>query len=135
VDFVAASDGSHPGGKGANFGWNRREGLIAGPDTSPPNPAGGALVDPIFDIDHSHGDCAIIGGYVYRGSDIAGLVGQYLYTDNCNGKVRALTRSGGSATSRDLGPTMVAPSSFGEDNRGELYVLSLNNGLFKIGPP
>ena len=79
--------------------------MIAGPDTSAPNSAGGALVDPIFDYDHSHGDCAIIGGYVYRGSKIPGLVGQYLYTDNCNGKIRALTRSGATATNRDLGVT------------------------------
>jgi glucose/arabinose dehydrogenase len=136
VDFVAVNDATHPGGKGANFGWNRREGLIAGPDTTDPlNPAGGARVDPIFDIDHSHGDCAIIGGYVYRGSAIPDLAGQYLYTDNCNGKIRALTRSGATATNRDLGQTAISPSSFGEDNQGELYVLSLNNGLFKIGPP
>jgi glucose/arabinose dehydrogenase len=135
VDFVAADDATHPDGKGVNFGWNRREGLIAGPDTSPPNTAGGALVDPIFDYDHSHGDCAIIGGYVYRGSAIPGLAGQYLYTDNCNGSIRALTRSGATATNRALGQTVTSPSSFGEDNSGELYVLSLNNGLFKIGPP
>lgn len=135
VDVVATNDATHPGGKGANFGWNRREGSIAGPDTSPPNPEGGALVGPIFDFDHSQGDCAIIGGYVYRGSDIAGLGGQYLYTDNCNGSIRALTRAGATATSRALGQTVASPSSFGEDNNGELYVLSLNNGLFKIGPP
>jgi glucose/arabinose dehydrogenase len=134
VDFVAANDAAHPGGKGANFGWNRREGSIAGPDTTAANAAGGALIDPIFDYDHSHGDCATIGGYVYRGSSIPGLVGQYLYTDNCNGSIRALTRSGATATSRALGQTVSSPSSFGEDNQGELYVLSLSNGLFKIRP-
>jgi glucose/arabinose dehydrogenase len=135
VDFVASNDATHPRGKGANFGWNRREGLIAGPDTSPPNLAGLALIDPIFDYDHSQGDCAIIGGYVYRGSAIPALVGQYLYSDNCNGSIRALTRSGSTATNRALGQTVTSPSSFGEDNQGELYVVSLTNGLFKIGPP
>lgn len=134
VDFAAAADATHPDGKSANFGWNRREGSIAGPDPSPPNPAGGALVNPIFDYDHSNGNCAIIGGYVYRGAAIPGLSGQYLYSDNCNGSIRALTRSGATATSRSLGASVSSPSSFGEDNHGELYVLSLSSGLYKIGP-
>ena len=134
VDFVAKADATHPDGKGANFGWNRREGSIAGPDPSAPNPAGGALVGPIFDYDHSQGDCAIIGGFVYRGAAIPSLQGQYLYTDYCKGTIRALTRSGATATSQTLGPTVTSPSAFGEDTSGELYVLSLTDGLFKIGP-
>jgi glucose/arabinose dehydrogenase len=134
VDFVSAGDAAHPGGKGANFGWNRREGLIAGPDPSAPNPSGGALVDPIFDYDHSQGDCAIVGGYVYRGTAINGLGGQYLYTDNCRGLIRSVTRSGSTGVSRSLNATVSSPSSFGEDNQGELYVLSLSSGLFKLGP-
>ena len=135
ADFVAAGDATHPGGKGANFGWNRREGTIAGPDATLPDSAGGTLIDPIFDVDHSHGDCAIIGGYVYRGSSIPGLVGQYLYTDNCNGRIRALTRSGATATTRDLGVAAAGPTSFAEDNSGELYVLTLSHGFYRIGPP
>jgi glucose/arabinose dehydrogenase len=134
VDFVASGDATHPRGKSANFGWNRREGLIAGPDGTAPNASGGALVDPIFDIDHTR-DCAIIGGYVYRGSAIPGLDGQYLYTDNCNGSIRALTRSGSTAANRELGQTASSPASFGEDNSGELYVLSLSGGLYRIDPP
>lgn len=135
VDFVAASDATHPSGKSANFGWDRREGLVPGPNAgSPPNPAGGTLVDPIFDIDHSAGDCAIIGGYVYRGSAIPALVGEYLYTDNCNGRIRALKRTGATVTNRDLGVIAIGPASFGEDNNGELYVLSLSGGIFRIEP-
>jgi glucose/arabinose dehydrogenase len=134
VDFVAATDPAHTPGKGLNFGWNRREGNIVGPETRFPPRGSQQLTGPIFDYDHSHGDCAIIGGYAYRGTAIPGLVGQYLYTDNCNGEIRSLTRSGTTAQNRDLHAPVNAPSSFGQDNNGELYVLSLSGGLYKIGP-
>jgi glucose/arabinose dehydrogenase len=134
VDFVAAGDATNPRGKGANFGWNRREGFIATPGVSSPDVS--PRIDPVFDIDHgTQPDRAIIGGYVYRGAAIPGLVGQYLYTDNQNGRIRALTRTGSSATSRDLGVAVGSPASFGEDNSGELYVLSLSSGVYKIGAP
>jgi glucose/arabinose dehydrogenase len=133
VDFLAHGDATHPYGKSANFGWNRCEGKTAGPDGTPPSAAGGpAVVDPIFDMSHANGDCAIIGGYVYRGSAVAALGNDYLYTDNCNGKIRALTRSGMTVTNRDLGVSVSSPSSFGQDNNGELYVLSLSGGLYRI---
>jgi glucose/arabinose dehydrogenase len=130
IDFVAAGDAVHPRGRAANFGWNRREGKVAGPGT----PAVSGLTEPIFDVDRSAGDCAIIGGYVYRGSQITDLVGQYLYSDNCNGRIRALTRSGATVTNRDLGVTAGGPTSFGEDNDGNLYVLTFG-GVYRIGPP
>lgn len=134
INFVAADDATHPRGRKANFGWNRCEGKTAGPDPTPPNGAGGAVVHPIFDIGRAQGDCAIIGGYVYRGSAIPSLAGKYVYSDNCNGKIRALTRSGLTATNEYLGQTASQPSSFGEDNDGELYVLTLGQGVFKVTP-
>jgi glucose/arabinose dehydrogenase len=138
VDFVAATDPTHTPGKGLNFGWNRWEGNIVGPEHRFPPRGSLVLTNPIFDYDHSHGDCAIIGGYAYRGTAIPGLVGQYLYTDNCNGEIRSLTRSGATAGNRDLHASVGAPSSFGQDNNGELYVLSVSSGsgggLYKIGP-
>jgi glucose/arabinose dehydrogenase len=134
IDFVAQHDPKYPGGKGANFGWNLLEGFIDGPNAIPASRS--QTVRPVFDIDHNHGDCAIIGGYVYRGTAITSLagVGAYLYTDNCNGSIRGLmVQPGGKgATNRALGATVSSPASFGEDNAGELYVLSLTNGLLRI---
>jgi len=138
VDFVAANDATHPGGKSANFGWNRWEGNIVGPEHRFPPRGSLVLTNPIFDYDHTNGNCAIIGGYAYRGSAISGLVGQYLYTDNCNGEIRSLTRSGATAQNRDLHASVGSPSSFGQDNNGELYVLSVSSGsgggVYKISP-
>jgi hypothetical protein len=62
------------GGAGANYSWNCREGLIAGPGNDlPPGECAAAtasFTDPVFDYPHedpgggaAHG-CAVIGGYV-----------------------------------------------------------------------
>ena len=60
-------------------------------------------VDPIYDYAHSGSVCAVTGGYVYRGSRLAGWGGVYLFADYCVGKVMALTRNGTSASVRDTG--------------------------------
>ena len=57
------------------------------------------------------------------------------YTDNCNGSIRALHRTGATATNRALGVTVAAPSSFAEGNNGELYVLTLSNGVYRVDAP
>ena len=58
--------------EGGNYGWPLTEGTIG---TQPP---GG--IDPVFEYDRDEGK-AVIGGFVYRGQDIAGLVGTYLFAD------------------------------------------------------
>ena len=46
--------------------------------------------------EYSHSDgCSITGGYVYRGPQIAGLSGRYVYADYCSGKLWTLATSGG----------------------------------------
>ena len=51
------------GQKGINWGWNLREGFH--PYNGGAKPPGAR--DPILERSHTAGDCAIIGGYVYRG--------------------------------------------------------------------
>ena len=43
-------------------------------------------------------------------------------------------RDGDAAVVTDLGPTVQAVSSFGEDAAGELYVLSLAGGVYRVVP-
>src|SRR5882672_8868354 len=71
---------------GLNYGWSIMEGTHCfGAATC--NMTG--LTLPV--IDYGHGPaCAIIGGYVYRGS-VAVLTGKYLFSDLCNGLVRTLS--------------------------------------------
>ena len=114
-----------PSTKGVNFGWNKREGKHPYQGGSQPSGA----VDPEVEVPHSNGSCAIVGGYVYRGTAIPGLNGTYLFSDNCRGKIVAAI--GGQT--RDVGATVEQPSSFGEDASGELWVLSLSGPVFRLG--
>lgn len=124
IDFVAAGDKP-----GKNFGWAQVEG--SHPFNGGTNPPGGVL--PIYEYDHSDGRCAVVGGYVYRGTRIKGLEGTYLFSDNCDGKVRGLRRNAaGSVEVLDLGIALRGLSSFGEDNDGELYALSIDGTVASI---
>jgi glucose/arabinose dehydrogenase len=132
IDWVAATDPVNPGGKGSNFGWNRREGDLIGPN---PDQSTGPYTPPIIPINRSLGDTAIVGGYVYRGAGIPELAGAYLFSDFNHYAIRAARFSGFTLLeARDFGPGVGKPgmSSFGEDNDGELYVISLFSGVYRI---
>jgi len=113
---------------GSNLGWNLFEGTHSyreGDDVD--------VVMPIVELDHADGNCSITGGYVYRGKKIPGLRGWYLYTDYCNGTLRAAkVNARGEVQQRDLDLSASDVSSFGQDNDGELYVLSQSTGVFRL---
>ena len=114
-------------GGGENYGWDLREGTEPYEGEPPP----GAM-DPIYDYPLDDGACAVTGGYVYRGGDIPELWGAYLFGDFCRGRVMGLRRDHGTVRVRALGPTIPSLSSFGEDGQGELYALSLSDGVFRL---
>lgn len=125
IDFMPAGQGA-----GVNYGWARLEGNRRVRGTPP-----AGAIPPIHTYNHNDGRCAVVGGHVYRGSRIPGLHGAYLYSDNCDGRVRALVQQGGQVVdSRDF--EMVVPnlSSFGEGPDGEIYILSLTQGLLRLDP-
>jgi len=129
IDVALASQG---GGRGLNFGWNLMEGLSCF-STYPCNQPISTL--PVLDYDHSSGACAVVGGYVYRGTAIAGLQGTYFYGDYCAGFVRSFRFSGGQVTEETSWPSLQADglTSFGEDASGELYLMTDAGGkVFKI---
>lgn len=122
-----------------NYGWRITEG------TRCFNPATGCnltgLTLPVAEYSHDDG-CSVIGGYVYRGTVIPGLVGRYLYGDFCSHRIWSFVRDGGQVTSAleltdDLDPQRALDSitSFGEDANGELYVVDGAGGLvFRVDP-
>jgi glucose/arabinose dehydrogenase len=124
IDFEPAGSG---GGK--NYGWNRLEGTESYVG-EPPKDA----VPPIYEYPHGGGVCTVTGGYVYRGAAIPSLQGTYLFADFCGGEVMALERSGNLASVSSLCLHAASISAFGEDQQGELYVLSLAGDIFKIEP-
>lgn len=122
----------------ANFGWNVTEGLHC---FRPPNCKSNGFIPPILEYGHDEG-CSITGGFVYRGQALPALTGSYFYADYCTAIVRSLRvdSAGGVRDSWDWRPALdpgsylANLSSFGEDAHGELYVLSLEGGVYRFDP-
>jgi hypothetical protein len=91
------------------------------------------LTAPVAEYGHSLG-CAVVGGYVYRGSVSPRLAGKYLFSDDCSGRIWMLDAAKvGTQTPVQLANTGKAISSFGQGDDGELYLLDLSAGeLFHI---
>jgi glucose/arabinose dehydrogenase len=122
--------------KGGNYGWKLREGL------HPFSPKGVGprkdLIEPIWEYHHSLGVC-IIGGSVYRGVRLPELDGAYLYADYITGKVWALRYDDAAkrvVANRPIRTPGLPILSFGEDERGEVYVMTFTltgKGIYQIG--
>ena len=90
-------------------------------------------VPPVYEFPHDDGACAVTGGYVYRGEAIPGLRGAYLFADYVrDSSTRSAWRAGTRRTSADLGLPVQSAGSFGQDDAGELYVLSLGGTVYRI---
>ncbi len=116
---------------GLDYGWNLMEGdhPYAGASPAP------GLVGPVYEYSHAAGACAVTGGYVYRGRTIPALTGAYVFGDFCLGRLEALRLGPGGAVERWLlGPVLPNLASFGEDAQGELYALSLTDGVVRLAP-
>lgn len=138
------------GGANANYGWNCREGLIAGIGTDPgcDTALADAFTDPVFDYSHTPDPdlrgsdrCSIIGGYVARDPGLGALYGRYLYADLCSGAIRALqlpaTANGRAGEDCSLGLRLTSPVSFGEDAARRLYVVEQGGHVYRLtgSPP
>ena len=88
---------------------------------------------PIIEYSQKGGECSVIGGYVYRGSRLPSLYGAYLYGDFCSGKVWELRYDGTNVTKHfELLNSGVSISSFGEDQNGEIYILSFDGKIYRL---
>jgi glucose/arabinose dehydrogenase len=125
---------------GRNYGWKVFEGTACRPPTT-----GCSLADhtpPILAYGRSVGT-TVTGGHVYRGRKSRALRGYYIYADYGSNRFWALTREGSAWGNFELvktvtpaSPGVNGPAAFGEDETGELYFASLNNGrVFAIDGP
>ena len=117
---------------GANFGWDAFEGNAPYRDSNSGTPDPGGTVKPILAYPRS-GGCTVIGGYVVADRRLRSLYKRYVYADFCEGRLRSLVPTlGGARDDRPIGLSVPSPSSFGEDERGRLYVTSLEGPVFRL---
>jgi glucose/arabinose dehydrogenase len=112
-----------------NYGWDVYEGraVFEQKELGP-----GRLKHPVHVYDRGSG-CSVTGGFVYRGAAVPAARGRYFFGDFCAGRVWSLRVTGGRARNvRTEGFRVTSLSSFGEDAAGELYLTSLEGGVYKL---
>ncbi len=118
--------------RGGNYGWKTREGAHCYSPSTNCSTAG--LIDPVVEYGRGEGS-SITGGHVYRGAAMPWLVGRFVFGDYNSGTIWAVESDGqGGYVKRTLAQSGGSLGSFGQVD-GELYALSLANGLaFRLDP-
>ena len=152
---------------GGNYGWGKREGIhqicYGEPDVVYDLPLidldanGNSYKYPTVIYNHELGDNAISGGFVYRGSQVPGLEGQYVLGDLASGhmfvvsmdnlltahinqvqatlqKLRIVDSGGQEVFYQDLVDSLTRTDlRFGQGHDAEIYTVSKQGGyIFKI---
>jgi glucose/arabinose dehydrogenase len=133
-----------PKGKasGANFGWRLREGDQETPQNGVGGPAPRGAIEPVYVYKHGGGELegfSVTGGYVYRGP-VKELQGRYIFGDFQNPRIWSFVLKGGKATdfkdhTKELQPSggrISLISSFAENNDGDVFILDLMGGIYRI---
>ena len=110
---------------GRNYGWSVMEG------SSVCSGVCDGMTPPALEYGTSQTANSVIGGYVYRGSNIPGLVGRYIWADWSERQIKTFVYAGdqgGQAMICDEYDTGITASqkirSFGEGIDGEIYVVT-----------
>jgi glucose/arabinose dehydrogenase len=129
---------------GLNYGWDVMEGKRCYDEPGdgsncnlPPTCVLPEFVAPILVYSHSGTtNCAVTGGYRYRGVLYPSLTGLYIYGDYCSGTIWGASEDSGTWTATSLTNTAFSITTFGEDENGELYVADSNTGtIYQITAP
>lgn len=110
--------------KGGNYGWSKRESLH--PFSNDGVDVNKNMIEPIWEYHHNIGK-SITGGHVYRGKRLPELDGLYLYGDYISNKIWALRYDDAKkrvTANHSVKDTGVPILSFGEDEAGEVYLLT-----------
>ncbi len=115
--------------KGGNYGWNIAEGnhcfRSANCNLGPLEPA-------VWEYERSEG-VSVTGGIVYRGTQLRGLVGRYIYADFASGRVWSLDVSDPqSPVNLEIADANFNVSSFGIDEAGELFLCGFDGKIHKL---
>ena len=112
---------------GLNYGWRCYEGNQPYNTGGCPNQS--ELTFPVFTYPLTGGNCAVTGGYVYRGTVYSDIAGLYFYADVCSQIIGTIDDTGNHINHGSFGGIWV---SFGEDVNKELYIADLNGAIYKI---
>lgn len=118
--------------KGGNYGWNRYE---ANDDFAKETKLAIDRHDkPVAWYGHQWGG-SITGGNVYRGRKFPVLDGAYFFGDYMTGNLwRTKKDDAGDYKTELVRRTGRSIASFGEDDEGEIYLLSFDGGIYRIVP-
>ena len=73
---------------------------------------------------------------MYRGTGLPSISGIYLYGDFCRGTVWGLRHNGQTVTEHIILAKVDAQiTSFGEDQAGNVYILSRDDGIYQLVNP
>jgi glucose/arabinose dehydrogenase len=136
-------------GLGKNYGWRPLEGNGDNPGVGDAAPAN--ATPPAFSYRHgidspseSGFRGSVTGGFVYRGTDIPTLNGQYVFGDYVTGRIGMFRYDPATnlATNYFDLTGMLNPgfanigrfdlASFGEDGRGELYLVDIDGDIYQL---
>ncbi len=120
---------------GADLGWNVFEGVrsFVGEASRPHR-------QPDFAYRHGRGLCSVSGGQLYRGTALTELTGLFVWADLCGGRIYALDPNDASQPPHlvfpvvDLGVMAELILGLVPDPRGELYVIDLAYGVYRLVP-
>jgi glucose/arabinose dehydrogenase len=110
---------------GKNYGWNIMEGTLP---YAASNQTG--MEPPIWTYGRDQGN-ATIGGFVYHGSKLTELTGSYIYGDYVSGRIWAL-KGTTNPVNKELLKTNLYLTSFGIDQKNELYICAQNGKIYEI---
>ena len=131
---------------GGNYGWSIKEGFHAFRPRQRKDPAS-PLSPPLAEYPHGPNQAgsgrmddgkSITGGYVYRGRDLPELAGIYVYGDYDTGRIWGLRAEDGKAVAErradrsESEGSQLHIASFGEDRRGELFILAFDGRIHRL---
>lgn len=113
---------------GANFGWSGMEGTDCYQATSCDR---SGITAPVVTYPHAAGNCAVVGGFVYRGPGER-LDGQYLVGDYCSGRIWTIGED--RTYMVEQVNTELRITSFGSSSDGSAYLVAEGGQLLRIVP-
>lgn len=121
------------GASGKNYGWRCYEGNhFYNADGCQER---SRYTFPVFEYAQAGTHCSVIAGYVYRGAEYPAMYGHFLLTDYCSGRFWDLecTSNGWQVTQYTHLQAQARYVAFGEDAKGELYVVGMgNNTIYRL---